>query len=465
MNPSPHITERMHAEGLPDVMLRTFERQVSALIRGETGLIDASTIEPVDHVQDLDDVRSSGTADLSKLVLIKLNGGLGTSMGLRRAKSLLPAREGWSFLDIIVSQVLALRAACGVRLPLVFMNSFSTETDTLEALARRPELAVGQPGIPLSFVQHKVPKLLEGSLEPASWPADPGMAWCPPGHGDLYPALVSSGVLDRLLAEGFRYAFVSNADNLGAVVDPRILDVLVGGGAPMLMEVADRTAADRKGGHIAHMRCGGYTLRESAQCPEDELEAFQDIDTYRFFNTNSIWLDLQQLHDYLADRDGIIDLPLICNQKTLDPRDPTSPPVVQLETAMGAALSVLPGADVLRVSRERFAPVKTTNDLLVLWSDRYHLNEEAVLETVHTTEAPSCRVDLDPEVYKLFDDFSARFAGGVPSLKGCRSLLVRGDVRFGSGVKVKGDTEVRYTGEGYLEIPPGTVLSGSWPKE
>ena len=72
----------------------------------------------------------------------------------------------------------------------------------------------------LEFVQNKVPKIRRDNFEPALWPTKPSVEWCPPGHGDLYPALVGSGPLDKLHAKGFKYMFVSNSDNLGATMDP-----------------------------------------------------------------------------------------------------------------------------------------------------------------------------------------------------------------------------------------------------
>ena len=128
---------------------------------------------------------------LARTVMIKLNGGLGTSMGMDRAKSLLPVRDGKSFLDIIVDQVRSARATHGVKLPLIFMNSFRTHDDTLAALTAHPDLAVDD--LDLDFVQNSEPKLLADDLTPVEWPHDPELEWCPPGHGDLYTALDVSG--------------------------------------------------------------------------------------------------------------------------------------------------------------------------------------------------------------------------------------------------------------------------------
>ena len=152
--------------------------------------------------------------------MLKLNGGLGTSMGMTKAKSLLEVKDGLTFLDIIARQILEARSRLGARLPLVLMNSFATRDDSLAALQRWPDLASD---VPPDFVQSKEPKIRADDGQPVEWPDNPSLEWAPPGHGDVYPSLVGSGMLDALLEHGYRYLFLSNSDNLGAVLDPRIL--------------------------------------------------------------------------------------------------------------------------------------------------------------------------------------------------------------------------------------------------
>merc|ERR1712232_506943 len=194
--------------------------------------------------------------------------------------------------------------------------------DTLEALSKYPDLGTGAE---LEFVQNKAPKVTADGYAPASWPASPDNEWCPPGHGDLYPAMLGSGTLDKLLAEGFKYMFVSNSDNLGATLDLKILTHFVQTGAPFMMEVAARTDADKKGGHLAKMKeGGGLTLRESAQCPPEDEKAFQDVTKYKYFNTNNLWIDLNKLKETFEKNNGAIPLPVMLNDKTVDPRDKSS---------------------------------------------------------------------------------------------------------------------------------------------
>ena len=240
-------------------------------------------------------------------------------MGMTGPKSLLEVKDGLTFLDITVRQILDLRARTGAQLPLVLMNSFATRDPSLAALARYDELAID--GVPADFVQSKVPKLAADELSPVQWPPDPKLEWAPPGHGDLYPSLLSSGMLDALLEGGYEYAFVANVDNLGAVMEPRILAWFARERIPFLMEVADRTEADRKGGHLARRADGGLVLRETAQTSDEDSDAFQDITRHRFFNTNTLWIDLRALAEVLEERGGVLGLPMIVNRKTVDPSD------------------------------------------------------------------------------------------------------------------------------------------------
>jgi UTP--glucose-1-phosphate uridylyltransferase len=442
----------MRREGLPEAAVETFAYYERLLREGDQGTLPESELEPLSDLPDVSDLPESDGAALDQAVVLKLNGGLGTSMGMTQAKSLLEVKEGLTFLDIIVCQIVHLRERHKARVPLLLMNSFATRDDTLAALERYPDLAVD--GLPLDFLQGKVPKLLEDGHEPVSWPAQPTLEWAPPGHGDVYTSLDGSGLLDRLLDRSYRYAFLSNSDNLGAVLDPRILDWFAGEGLPFLSESTDRTEGDRKGGHLARRRSdGGLVLRETAQTPDEDREAFEDVSRHRFFNCNNVWVDLRALRRTLDERGHVLGLPMIVNRKTVDPKDPSSPAVVQLETAMGAAIGVFEGAGALRVPRSRFTPVKTTSDLLVVRSDAYRLGEDW---TVSTARDKPPVVSLDPEYFKVMGDFEPRFAAGPPSLFECERLEVDGDVTFGAGVVVRGSVKV----EGPRRIADGEVLEG-----
>ena len=232
---------------------------------------------------------------------------------MEQAKSLLEVKEGRTFLDIIAGQVLELRRRHGARLPLVLMNSFYTRDDTLRALENHADL---ESDVPPDFVQNKEPKITVEDRVPIEWPADPDLEWCPPGHGDVYTALQTSGTLEALLEHGYEYAFLSNSDNLGAVLDPRVLSWFAAERLPFVMEVCEKTPADRKGGHPAVLKATGrLVLRETAQTPEEDLERFGDIDTWKYFNTNNLWVDLRALAKVLDDNDGVLGLPMIVNRR------------------------------------------------------------------------------------------------------------------------------------------------------
>jgi UTP--glucose-1-phosphate uridylyltransferase len=267
-------------------------------------------------------------------------------------------------------------------------------------------------------------------------------------------------MLDTLLERGYEFAFVSNIDNLGAVVEPRILAWMARDGLPFVMEVATRTEADRKGGHLARRRSDGrLVLREIAQTPGEDLDAFQATGRHPFFNSNTIWIDLRELADALGES-GVLGLPMIANSKTVDPTDPSSPAVIQIETAMGAAIGVFEGAAAVHVPRRRFLPVKTTDQLLALRSDAYAMTPDARVELVPERGEVPPLVKLDPRYYRLIGDFEARFPAGAPSLVGCERLSVSGDVVFGAGVVVRGSVEVAAANGGQLRIEDGAVLEG-----
>ncbi len=442
--------------GVDPVAVEVFAHYYRLLEHGEKGMIPESTIEPIDMPRLADvEVAPDVAADAVRhTAVIKLNGGLGTSMGMDRAKSLLCVRRGLSFLDIIARQTLHLRRQYDATLPLIFMNSFRTSDDTMAALERYDDLQVD--GLPLEFLQNKEPKLLESSLRPVSWPQEPDLEWCPPGHGDLYTALVGTGLLDRLIEAGYRQVFVSNSDNLGAVPDARVAGWFAQSGAPFAIEAVRRTPSDKKGGHFARRKVDGrIVLRETAQTLPADQKALADLERHRFCSTNNLWFDLAAMKETIRARRGVLGLPLIRNVKNVDSADPSSPTVIQIETAMGAAIEIFEGARTIEVGRDRFVPVKTTNDLLVLRSDVYDLGRDFVMDQ-QSDAVPY--VDLDGDFYKVVEQFDRRFPDGVPSLREASSFRVDGDWTFGRGVRVRGEVALARQ-DGAQRVAPETILS------
>ena len=349
--------------------------------------------------------------------------------------------------------MLALRGRYGARLPLVLMNSFATRDDSLAALRRHAGI---EADVPLDFVQNKVPKLRADDLRPVSWPADPALEWAPPGHGDVYPALQASGMLDALLERGYRWAFLSNADNLGAVLEPRILAWVAREGLPFASEVAGAHRGRPQGRPPrAPPRRRPAAARDRADArrrtwPPSRTPAATASSTRTTSGSTS-----RPCAPCSTARGGVLGLPMIVNRKTVDPADTGSTPVVQLESAMGAAIAVFDGARPLHVPRTRFLPVKTTSDLFVLRSDAYALGDGARL-ALAAGRSGAPLAELDDDHFKLIADFEAHLPAGPPSLVACDRVTVRGDVVFGAGVVCRGTVTVT----GPQRVPDGAVLEG-----
>ncbi|MDN5789841.1 MAG: UTP--glucose-1-phosphate uridylyltransferase [Micrococcales bacterium] len=447
--------ERMRARGLGPEAIRVFEHYYRELEGGARGKIPEDSIEPLGRVQELGEVSVSdddARRALSETAIIKLNGGLGTTMGLAGPKSGLVVTSDLTFLDIIARQVLSLRERWDVPVPLLLMNSFRTSEESLEILARYPDLPVD--GLPIEFLQNAEPKLRADDLTPVSWPADPELEWCPPGHGDIFVSMMATGVLDALRSKGLRLAFISNSDNLGATCDPDVAAWMIERDLPYVAEVCMRTPSDRKGGHLAVRKADGrLILRDLAMVSDGDEEYYFDIQRHTTFHSNNLWINLDALHTRMAAGRGVLGLPIIINHKTVDPSRSDSPKVIQMESAMGTAIEVFEGSEAILVPRTRFRPVKSTNDLLLTRSDFFDLDDEYRLVASRSGSEPF--VELD-KPFKLMPDFEARFPAGVPSMRECTSLRVVGDVTFGRDVRCVGDVLV----EGVSEVPDGAVLRG-----
>lgn len=435
---------KMRAEKLSEAAIAAFKYSYLELIGGSSGMISESTIAPVASLSDLDtDIKGKIAFDaslLEKVVVMKLNGGLGTSMGLDKAKSLLEVKGGNTFLDLTAKQVISMRDKYKSNIKFMLMNSFNTSSDTLNFLGPKYPSIMGEG---LELMQNKVPKVDKISLGPVEWPINGHLEWCPPGHGDLYTALYGSGQLDSLLKQGVKYMFVSNSDNLGATLDLDLLSYFASKELPFLMECCRRTEADKKGGHLAlRIADSQLILRESAQCAKEDEHMFQDITRHQFFNTNNLWVRLDLLKTLMDSKGGFVPLPTILNSKTVDPQQELSTPVFQLETAMGAAIECFSGAGAVIVGRDRFAPVKKCSDLLLLKSDAYIVNSDFVLELATACNGIAPIVDLDDKKYKLVQHLDAATVAGYPSLVGCTKVSIKGDVWLSARNVFKGSVNI-----------------------
>jgi UTP--glucose-1-phosphate uridylyltransferase len=116
------------------------------------------------------------------------------------------------------------------------------------------------------------------------------------------------------------------------------------------MELTDKTKADVKGGTIIEYE-GQVRLLEIAQVPSEHVEDFKSVRKFKYFNTNSVYISLPAIKRVI-ENEGM-ELDIIVNNKTAD--DGT--PVIQLETAIGAAIKHFKGAHGVNVPRSRFLPV------------------------------------------------------------------------------------------------------------
>ena len=444
---------KMESAGVSEAAILAFKHCYTSLLDDTPTVIREDEITAIDKLVELESLTNVGSTFsediLNQTVMIKLNGGLGTGMGLQKPKSLLNIGSGMTFLDVIVEQVEYLKSSVGSSVRFLLMNSFSTSESTLKHLEDFSDVEQ------VELLQNQIPKVNAETLKPVEYAKNPDLEWCPPGHGDLYAALTGKGKLDELLSEGVKYAFVSNADNLGAMLDPVILNYFVQSDKPFLMEVTRRTESDKKGGHLAlRKEDSQMLLREVAQTDEEDIKEFQNIDKHQYFNTNNLWIRLDKLKELLDRFDGVVPLPMIKNKKTVDPRDSSSTPVFQLEIAMGAAISCFEGADAICVPRSRFAPVKATSDLMALRSDAYMKTDEGQIVLLPEREGIPPVIKLSKD-YKLVDALEGL---GSPSLKAVKSLTISGLVRFAENVVLKGEVtftnhteEVKWIASGMYE--------------
>jgi phosphoglucomutase len=430
-------------------------------LSGSSGNISEDSIEAAKSLPTLnDDITGKvvqNTSLLDSTVVLKLNGGLGTSMGLDKAKSLLDVKGGNTFLDLTAKQVITMRNEFKSPIKFMLMNSFNTSKDTLTFLSKYPSITGTDAASSIELMQNKVPKVNKSDNTPVEWSLNKHLEWCPPGHGDLYTALLGSGKLDELLTNGVKYMFVSNSDNLGATLDMNLLSYFAEIDAPFMMECCERTEADKKGGHLAIRSSDGQLiLRESAQCSKTDESFFQDITKHKFFNTNNLWVRLDKLKVLMNEKGGYVPLPTILNGKTVDPQKSSSIPVWQLETAMGAAIECFSGAKAVCVPRSRFAPVKKSSDLLLLRSDAYIVNSSNVLVlNPNILDGIAPIISLDDKKYKMVQHLDSATKGGYPSLVRCKKLTIQGEVYLCSGNVFKGIVSIVNNSNEPKSLPPG----------
>jgi UTP--glucose-1-phosphate uridylyltransferase len=431
----------LKSKGVRNLAIEIFIHNLEKLISNSSSYIKSEDIKPVEQTDGVYDEDFNLNQDyryleeMKKVAVIKLNGGLGTSMGLEGPKSQLIVKNDLNFIEITCNQIQKIRDIYNIQVPLIFMNSFNTNEETLQNLSK---IHFQNINLPSCFNENKSPKLKKINFNneveyiPAKFPVNPNLEWAPPGHADIYPSLLESGLLDELIDKNYEFIFVSNVDNLGASLNLNIFKKIFDLNSDFVMEVALRTKNDNKGGHLA-LQNKKLILREVSQVSNEDIEDFQNYKKYKFFNTNSIWIKTKSLKELLIKNNGILDLPLIVNQKNIDPADSTSENIIQLETAMGSAISLFNNAKTILVPSKRFIPVKNTNNLLFLLSDLVKVLPNYELEPIR-----SIPIDLNPKYYKNVGSFYDRFRE-IPSLINCNSLKILTDKYFTKKEILEGD--------------------------
>nr|QBH73778.1 UTP-glucose-1-phosphate uridylyltransferase 2 [Orthoderella ornata] len=434
-----------------------FAKLFGRFLQEEGPSVDWERIErlPENAVRDYSTLQKPSTDQvhtmLDKLVVVKLNGGLGTSMGCHGPKSVIPVRSDLTFLDLTVQQIEHLNKTYKANVPLVLMNSFNTDEDTQKIIRKYKGLQVEI----YTFNQSCFPRINRESLLPVAKNLDIESdieAWYPPGHGDFYDSFRNSGLLRKFIEAGREYCFISNIDNLGATVDLSILNLLLNGTQPteFVMEVTDKTRADVKGGTLIQYE-NKLRLLEIAQVPKEHVDDFKSIKTFKFFNTNNLWAKLDAIERVLDQNS--LNLEIIVNNKSLS----NGLNVVQLETAVGAAMKSFDGGLGINVPRSRFLPVKKTSDLLLVMSNLYSLQNGTLVMSPQRMFPTTPLVKLGDNHFSKVKEFLARFAN-IPDLIELDHLTVSGDVTFGRGVSLKGTVIIIANHGDRIDIPSGAML-------
>lgn len=432
-----------------------FER----FLQEEGPSVDWEKIEklPDDAVRDYSTLETPTTdlihSMLDKLVVIKLNGGLGTSMGCHGPKSVISVRNDLTFLDLTVQQIEHLNKTYKANVPLVLMDSFNTDEDTQKIVRKYKGLQIEIH----TFNQSCFPRINRDTLLPVAKNCNVEQdidAWYPPGHGDFYWSFKNSGLLKKFLDAGRQYCFISNIDNLGATVDMKILNSLLNPSTPQthefVMEVTDKTRADVKGGTLIHYE-NKLRLLEIAQVPKEHVDDFKSVKTFKFFNTNNLWAKLDAIDRVLNENK--LNLEIIINNKTLS----NGLNVIQLETAVGAAMKTFEGGIGINVPRSRFLPVKKTSDLLLVMSNLYSLKNGTLVMSPQRMFPTTPLVKLGENHFSKVKEFLGRFAN-IPDLIELDHLTVSGDVTFGRGVSLKGTVIIIANHGDRIDIPSGALL-------
>mmetsp|Transcript_4044 Transcript_4044/g.8698 ORF Transcript_4044/g.8698 Transcript_4044/m.8698 type:complete len:561 (+) Transcript_4044:649-2331(+) len=392
---------------------------------------------------------------LNKLAILRLNGGLGTSMGCQGPKSVIEVRNSLSFLDMAVRQVEFLNTKHGVDVPLILMNSFNTDKETKRLLSRYDDRHVSIK----TFSQTCFPLLDRSTVTPLAsgkFSKQSQSMWYPPGHGDVYTSISRCGLLEELIAMGKEYLFISNIDNLGATVDLNILYHLMLNEYGFCMEVTKRERQDVSGGTLVEHK-GKPLLMENSALPKVLSDTLRRDKRFDKFNTNNLWVNLRELQRLMSVKRSL-DLQVIARDRLAIDSSGEEVSCLMFETAAGAAINLFDNVNVIVVPRSRFLPVKTTSDLFAVQSDLFIIKHGALaLSEKRTISPPVPTVKLGP-CFRTVEEYSKRLPFGVPDLIDLEHLTVSGDVHFRNHIQLKGTVIIVAEEGSHIDICSGSVI-------
>lgn len=420
--------------------LMDFFKLYKRFLRERNVKIDWDNIEhPKGKIVNYDELTECSEENkvlLNKLAVLKLNGGLGTTMGMVGPKSAIKVKNGKNFIDLVYTQLDALNKKYGTEVPLILMNSFNTDERTKKIIKKYSDIK--------TIKQSVFPRISAENLMPISGEE----MWYPPGHGDVFITLINSGMLDELIAEGKEYLFISNIDNLAATVDLKILQYFASEDLDFCMELTEKTRADIKGGTLINYN-GILTLLEIAQVPSNKKSEFTSVRKFKVFNTNSIWIRLKALKEIDIDK---FDLDIIQNKKVVNGES-----VIQLETAMGAAIKNFPSNCGILVPRTRFLPIKTCSDLFLVESNVFEEKNGYLSYNPNKLTKSNPTVKLIGKNFSKITEYEEAFES-IPDIVDLEILTVVGDVKFGKNVVLKGIVVIMSPDGSSIQIPEGSVL-------
>lgn len=385
---------------------------------------------------------------LNKLAVLKLNGGLGTTMGLSGPKSAIKIKNNMNFIDMVVKQLKSINRKYNASVPLILMNSFNTDERTEKMVSKYSDVDIQ------TFNQAQYVKINEENLLPMNLAfeksKDSKKAFYPPGHGDLLTSINTSGILDKLLEQGVEYLFISNIDNLAATVDINILKFITENKIDFCMEVTKKTRTDIKGGTLIDYE-DTMKLMEIAMVPKNKKNEFTSVKKFKIFNTNNLWINIKELKNILSK--GDLNLDIITNSKVVKGEH-----IIQLETAVGSAVKCFNSTAGIVVPRSRFTPIKTCSDLFLCSSNLYAANKGTLtLNKNRINQVSLPVVKLIGKNFQKIKNFDNSF-GNIPDIVDLDVLTVTGNVTFGENVILRGIVIICCPEGGRIDIPDGAIL-------